>query len=77
MHLQLLDACSRQREGNLKELAVLLDHVVEGVQRRHVAALGNVGNATLILVVIIIVMIGTDVKETVALQMNNLMYLEI
>ena len=54
-----------------------LDHIVESVQCRHIAALGNVGDATLVLVVIIIVMIGTDIEETVALQMNNLMYLEI
>ena len=50
---------------------------MESVQRWHVTALGDVGDATLVLVVIVIVMVGTDVKETVALQMNNLMYLEI
>ena len=77
VHLQLLDAGAREREGDLKELAVLLDHVMECVQRWHVTALGDVGDATLILVVIVVVMIGTDVKETVALQMDNLMYLEI
>ena len=77
VHLQLLDARTRQGEGHLEILAVLLDHVVERVECGHITALGNIGDATLVLVVIIIIMIGTDVEETVALQMDNLMYLEI
>ena len=77
MHLQLFDTCTRERERYFEVLAVLLDHIVEGIQGRHIAALGNVSDATLILVVIVVIMIGTDIEETVTLQMNNLMYLEI
>ena len=46
-------------------------------QCRHVAAVGNIGNAALVLVIVIVVMIGTDIEETITLQMDNLMYLEI
>ena len=56
---------------------MLVDHVVQGIEGRHIATLGDVADATLVLVVIIVIMIGTDIKETVTLQMNNLMYLEI
>ena len=77
MVLQLLDARTRQREGHLEEVAILLNHVVQDVQRRHIAAVGDVGDATLVLVVIVVIMVGTDIEETVTLQMNNLMYLEI
>ena len=77
VHLELLDTCARERESNLEELAMLEDHVVQGVECRHVAALGDIGDATLVLVVVVVIMIGTDIEETITLQMNNLMYLEI
>ena len=50
---------------------------MERVQCWHIATLSNISDATLVLVVIIVIMIGTDIEETVTLQMNNLMYLEI
>ena len=34
-------------------------------------------DVTVVLVVIIVIMVGTDVEEAVAFQMGNLMYLEI
>ena len=77
MHLQLLDTSTAQRESHLKVLAMLVNHIVQRIECGHIAALGNVADATLVLVVIIVIMIGTDIKETVTLQMNNLMYLEI
>ena len=77
MELQLLNACTRQREGNLEILAMFLDHVTNSCQGRHVGTVGDIGDAALVLVVVIVVMIGTDIEETIALQMDNLMYLEI
>ena len=56
---------------------MFLNHITDGRQCRHVAAVGNIGNAALVLVIVIVVMIGTDIEETIALQMDNLMYLEI
>ena len=50
---------------------------MQGIECRHVRTLSDVGDATLVLVVIVVIMIGTDIEETVTLQMNNLMYLEI
>ena len=77
MHFQLLNAGTRQRESHLEILSILPDHVMEGIQCRHITALGNICDATLVLVIIIIVMIGTDIEETVTLQMDDLMYFEI
>ena len=77
VELQLLNTRTREREGYLEVVAMLLNHVADSRQCGHVAAVGNVGDATLVLVVIVVIMIGTDIKETVALQMDNLMYLEI
>ena len=56
---------------------ILLNHLADGVQCRHITALSNVTDATFVLVVIVIIMVGTDVEETVTLQMDNLMYFEI
>ena len=77
VHLQLFDTRSRKRECHLECLAVLLNHLLQGVQGRHVGALGDVGDGTFVLVVVVVIMVGTDVEETVALEMNNLMYLKI
>ena len=77
MHFQLLDTNTRQRESHLEVLAIIANHVADGIQGRHITALGNVTDTTLVLIIIIVIMIGTDIEETIALQMNNLMYLEI
>ena len=77
MHLQLFDTCSRQREGHLEEFTMLGNHLLQGSQCRHIRTFCNIRDATFVLVVIIVVMICTDIKETVTLQMDNLMYLEI
>ena len=77
VELQLLDARTRQREGDLEILAIVANHVADGVQCRHVAVLGNIADTTLVLIVIVVVVVSTDVEETIALQMDNLVYLEI
>ena len=77
MQLKLFHTNTRDRESNLEIVTILLDHIEQGVESRHVRALCYVGNATLILVVIVIIMVGTDIKEAVAFEMNYLMYLKI
>ena len=77
VHLQLLNTCTGEREGHLEVVAVLLDHLLQRVQGWHITTLCDIGDATLVLVVVIVIMIGTDIKETISFQMNNLMYLEI
>ena len=77
MKFQLLHTHSRKRESDLEILAVLFNHLLKGIQGWHIRALSNLVDATVVLVVIIIVMVGTDIKEAVAFQMGNLMYLEI
>ena len=56
---------------------MLLNHVMKRIERRHVRTLHNIVDACLILIIIIIIMIRTDVKETVTLEMNRLMNLKI
>ena len=77
MELQLLDTRSREREGNLEILSVFADHFTDSGQCRHIAAIGNVCDAALVLIVIVVIVVCSDVKEAIALQMDNLMYLEI
>ncbi len=77
IHLQLLDAYARQGERHLEVIAVLPYHFSNGIERRHVAALHDIGNASRILVVVIVVVIGPDVEEAVALEVYYLVYLKI
>ena len=77
VHLQLLDTYTREREGYLEGLAMLLNHFAKGIEGGHVATLGDIGDIALVLVVIIVIMVGTDIKEAVSLKMRNLMYFEI
>ena len=75
--LQLLHTDTREREGNLEILTALLYHLLDSIECRHIRALCDVVDATLILIIIIVIMISTDIEEAVAFQMGNLMYLEI
>ena len=67
--LQLLDTHAREREGHLEGLAVLLNHLANGIERGHVATLGYVRDGSLVLIVVIIIVVCTYVKEAVPLQM--------
>ena len=77
VHLELFDACSGERECHLEVLAVVANHIMQHIECGHVRTLGDVADATLILVVIVIIMVGTDIEETVTFEMNDLMYLKI
>ena len=76
----LLDKLQRNAadtEGYLEGLAVLLDHVEHRLQRRLVALLRQFGNDALVLVVVVVVMVRADVEETVALEVDGLVYLKV
>lgn len=77
MVLQLLYTHARQRECHLEVIAMLLNHVVKRIEGRHVRTLYDVANGTFVLVEIIVIMVGTDIKETIPLEMYDLMYLKI
>ena len=77
MQFQLLNAHAAQREGYFEILAMLLYHGQQGVQGRDITAFGNVADGAFILKSVIIIMVGADVEETITLQMNALVYLEI
>ncbi len=74
--LQHLHSNTREREGALEGL-VLLAHLQQSVKGGHVAIVGGVTDSALVLVVVVVIVVLADVKETVALQMNRLVYLEI
>ena len=77
MELQLLHTHARERERHLEVVAMLLDHLPDRVERGHVASVHDIGYASLVLVVVIVVVVGSDVEEAVALEVYDLMYLEI
>ena len=77
VHFELLYAYAGEREGHFEILAVLLGHFEEGAQCRHIGTFGDVGDKALVLVVVVIIMVGTDIEETVTFEMNDLVYLKI
>ena len=77
MHLQLLQTYTGNGKCDLKILAITLYHFKECLQSRHIRTLGNITDATFILVVIIIIMVSTYVKETIAFEMYYLVNLKI
>ena len=77
MYFKLFDTYARQRESYLKVVAILLNHFEQRIERRHIRTFCDVRNETLVLIIVVIVVIGTDIKETVALQLDILMYLEV
>ena len=77
MELQLLHTHARERERHLEVVAMLLDHLPDRVERGHVASVHDIGYASLVLVVVVVVVVGSDVEEAVALEVYDLMYLEI
>ena len=77
MHFKLFHTNTRKRECHLEELTVLLNHGKKRVEGRHIAALGCLSDGTLVLVIVVIVMVGTDIEETIAFQMGYLMDFKI
>ena len=77
MELELLYADAGKGEGHLELFAKLLEHLFEGLECRHVGTLYDVADGAVVLVVVVIVMVGTDVEEPVALEMHNLVDLKV
>ena len=77
MELQLFHAYTGDGESHFEIFAVGIDHLLQGIQGRHIRTLGNVCDGAFVLIIIIIVVIGTDIEKTVSLQMDYLVYLEI
>ena len=77
VELQLFHANTGKRECYAKVLPVLFDHLPYRVEGGDIGTLGYVADGTLVLIVVIIVVIGAYVEETITFQMHDLMYLEI
>ena len=77
VYLQLFHADAGDRECAFEVAFAVLDHLLQCIEGRHIGAFGDVVDGALVLVVVVIVMVGTDVEEAIALQMYDLMYFEI
>ena len=77
MNLQLLHAYARERESHLEEARMLLQHFAQSLESRHIRAVSHISDETLVLVVVLVIVVCADIKETIALQLYVLMYLEI
>ena len=77
MQLQLLNTYTRKRESHFESLSILAYRLLDGIESRHIAALCYIGDSTFVLVIVIVIMISSDIKETISFQMDNLVYLKI
>ena len=77
MYLQLLQCHAGDGESHFKRTSGILHHFNQGVQCRDIRAFGYIIDTGFIGIIIVVIMIGTDIKETVTFQMNNLMYFKI
>ena len=76
MELKLFQTYTREGEGNPK-FRMILTHLDKRLKGRHITTFGDVIDRTLVLVVVVVIMVATDVKKTVALEMDDLVYLKI
>ena len=74
---ELLDGTAGERDGALEVAAILLGHVDEGIEGGDVRAFGRLADGAGVLVVVVVVVVGTDVEETIALEMDVLVNLKI
>ena len=74
---KLFDGTARKREGTLEIVGIGLGHFNECFDGRHVGTFGCFGDGACVLVVIVVVVVSADVEETVTLQVDILVYLEI
>ena len=74
---KLLNGAARERDGALEVAAIALSHFDERVESRHIRVVGSFSDRARVLVVVIIIMVCADIEETIALEMDVLVYLEI
>ena len=76
----LLDELQRDAadaEGHFEGFAVLCNHVEHCLQGRLVAFLEEFVDDAFVLVVVVVVVVGADVEETIAFEVYGLVYLEV
>ena len=56
---------------------MFLQHFAQSLKSWHLRAVSHISDETLVLIVVIVIVVGADIKETIALQLYVLMYLEI
>ena len=77
IELKLLETYTAERECHLEVAVGLANHLQQRLQSRDIRALGDVGNGRLVGIVVVIIMVCTNVEETIPAQMDNLMDFEI
>ena len=70
-------ATPEMEKATFKRTSGILHHFNQGVQCRDIRAFGYIIDTTFIGIIIVVIMIGTYIKETVTFQMNDLMYFKI
>ena len=74
---QQFDGRAGEGEGALEIVAVVVGHLDEGIEGGDVAVFGRLGDGALVFVVVVIVVVGADVEETIALEVDVLVDFEI
>ena len=77
MDFQLLQCHTGNGQSHLERTVRVLHHFNERIQGGNIRAFSNFIYTCLISIIIIVIMICTDIKETITFQMYNLMYLKI
>ena len=77
IYFQLLQRNPRNGESHFKRTSGILHHFNQSVQCRDIRAFGYIIDTGFIGIIIVVIMIGTYIKETVTFQMNDLMYFKI
>ena len=75
--LKLLDGSAADRESNLKLLAVVLNDVEQHLSCRDVRIAGNASDYFVVVEVVEIVVVVTDIEETIFFQAIWLVYMKI
>ncbi len=75
--LKLLQSRSTDRESHLEAVAILLNHVEQHLVGGQVRPVRDARDNVIVGKVVVIVVVVTDIKETVILEPERLMYLEI
>ena len=77
MNFQLFQCYSRNRECYLECASIGSCHFNQRIQRRNIRTLNYFVDALFVGIVIIIIVVGAYLEETITFQMDDLMYLKV
>ena len=77
MVFELFDGATGKADGTLEVLSITFGQLDKSLQGRDVGTVGGLGDGALVFVVVVLIVVGTDVEETVALQMDILVNFKV